>query len=69
MFCGEALTYTTTVSPSHGQIVAINQTIRNITGLTNNTLYEITINTLRGDSRVHQIRIIQSTLQPLSKYT
>ena len=69
MFCGGAVTYSTTVSPSHDQIVAINQTISNITGLTDNTLYEITINALRGDSRIYQTRIIQSTLQPLSKYT
>ena len=68
MFCGGAVTYSTTVSPSHGQINDTNQKISNITGLTNNTLYEITINALRGDSRVYQTRIIQSTLQPLSKY-
>ena len=69
IFCGGTITYGTTVSPSHGQVNVINQTISNITGLTNNTLYVITIDALRGDSKVHQIRIIQSTLQPISKYT
>ena len=69
MFCGGAVTYSTTVSPSHGQLDVINQTISNITGLTNNTFYEITIDTLRGDSRIYQTRINQSTLQLLSKYT
>ena len=69
MFCGGAVTYSTTVSPSHGQIDFINQTISNITGLTNSTLYVITIDALRGDSIcvVYQTRIIQSTLQPISK--
>ena len=69
MFCGGAVTYSTTVSPSHGHIDVINQTISNITGLTNSTLYVITIDASRGDSIVHQTRIIQSTLQPISKYT
>ena len=69
MFCGGNITYNATVSPSHGQIDVINETINNITGLTNNTLYVITIDALRDDSKVHQSRIIQSTLQPLSKYT
>ena len=68
MFCGGNITYNTTVSPSHGQVDVINQTISIITGLKNNMLCEITIDALRGDSKVHQIRIIQSTLQPISKY-
>ena len=66
-FCGGAVTYNTTVSPSHGQVDVINQTISNITGLTNNILYEITIDALRGDSIIHQTRINQSTRQTLSK--
>ena len=68
IFCDGAITYNTTVSPSHGQIDDKNQKISNITGLTINTLYVITIDALREDSRVHQTRIIQSTLQPISKY-
>ena len=62
------MTYTTTVSPSHGQIAITNETILNITGLTSNTSYMITVDAWRGDNRVHQTRISQSTLQPLSKY-
>ena len=68
ILCGGGVTYTTTVSPSDGQIVMMNQTIHNITELTNDTLYEITVNAWRGDKRVHQTRISQSTVQPISKY-
>ena len=68
MFCGGAVTYTTTVSPSNGQIFNISKTIHNITGLTNNTPYMITVDAWRGDNRVHQTRISQSTLDPLGKY-
>ena len=68
IYCGGAVTYTTTILPSHGQIVVINETIHNITGLTNNTSYVITVDAWRGDNRVHQTRISQSTLQPMSKY-
>ena len=60
--------YTTTISPSHGHMVITSETILNITGLTNDTLYKITIDALRGDNRVHQTTISQSTLQPISKY-
>ena len=67
-YCGGAVTYTTTVSPSHGQIAIMNETIHNITGLTNNTSYMIAVDAWRGDSKVHQTRISRSTLQPLSKY-
>ena len=67
-FCGGAVTYSITVSPSHDQIYVISETRSYITGLTNNTLYEITINALRGDSIIHQTTINQSTRQPLSKY-
>ena len=62
------MTYTTTVSPSHGQMAITNETIHNITRLTNNTSYVITVDAWRGDNRVHQTRISQLTLQPLSKY-
>ena len=67
-YCGGAVTYTTTVSPSHGQTAIMNETIHNIIGLTSNTSYAITVDAWRGDNRVHQTRISQSTLQPLSKY-
>ena len=46
----------------------MNETIHNITGLTSNTSYVITVDAWRGDSRVHQTRISQSTLQLLCKY-
>ena len=68
MFCGGAVTYTTTVSPSHGQIDVISETMHNITGLTNNTSYMITVDAWRGDNRVHQTRISHSTLELLGKY-
>ena len=68
MYCGGAVTYTTTVSPSHDQIAITNEKMHNITGLTSNTSYMITVDAWRGDNRVHQTRISQSTLQPMSKY-
>ena len=67
MFCGGAVTYTTTVSPPHGQIDAISQTVYNITGLRDNTTYAITTFALRRSDIVHSVTIIVSTLQSQSK--
>ena len=49
LYCGGAVTYTTTVSPSHDQIAITNEKMHNITGLTSNTSYMITIDAWRGD--------------------
>ena len=65
LFCGGALNYDTTVSPPGGPVVAINDTIRNITNLISNTSYEITVDALIESSSVHQTKIDHSTLQPL----
>ena len=67
MFCDGAVTYTTTVSPSDGQVDVVNQTIHNITGLTGNTTYAITTVALRRGDVVHSVTIIVSTLQSKSK--
>ena len=40
--CGP-VTYNITVMPSHGMIMMINDTVYNITGLNNNTVYTITV--------------------------
>ena len=70
MYCGgaSAVTYTTTVSPSDGQVDVVNQTIHNITGLVENTTYAITTVALRSGNMVHNATIIASTLESESKY-
>ena len=67
MFCGGAVTYTTTVSPSDGQVDVVNQTIHNITGLAGNTTYAVTTIALRRGYVVHSVTIIVSTLQSKCK--
>ena len=62
------MTYNTTILPSHGQIVITNETIHNITGLTSNTSYMITVDAWRGDNRVHRTSLNNSTLEALGKY-
>ena len=67
MYCGETVTYNTTVSPPHGHIHAISQTAYNITGLRENTTYVITTVALRRGDVVHSVTLIVSTLQSQSK--
>ena len=68
MFCGGAVDYSTTISPSHGQLVVINDTFHNFTGLTSNTSYIITTNAIRRNSLIHHTEITESTLGSLSMY-
>ena len=67
MFCGGAVTYTTTISPSDGQVDDINRDVHNITGLRTNTLYLVTTVALRSGIRIHEAILNVSTPQSLSK--
>ena len=72
MFCGGASTVTydatCTILPSHGQVDTVNQTTHNITGLTKNTTYLITIFVLRRNIMIYNITMNGSTLLTRSKY-
>ena len=68
IFCGGAVNYSTTISPSDGQLVVINDTFHKFTGLTSNTSYTITTNALRRNSLIHHTEITESTLKSLSMY-
>jgi len=65
MFCGGAVNYISTISPSHGQLVVINDTFHNFTGLTSDTSYTITTIALRRNSPIHYTEIRESTLGSL----
>jgi len=68
MFCGGAVNYSTTISPSDGQLEVIDGTFHNFTGLTSDTSYTITTKALRRNSLIHHTEITESTLGSSSMY-
>ena len=66
MFCGGNVNYMI-ISPSHNGTIN-GETLINITGLTRNTNYSITVTALRRDDIIHQNTMVESTLESLSKY-
>ena len=71
-FCG-AVTYSYTIvslshPPSRDPVYPMSQTIQNITGLSGNTFYSITVFALRNGNELYNTTMIDLTLESLSKY-